>query len=78
MQEKLIPNFWDRVVYMLLFWCRYSASVSHKGNGSYDDYNLKYKSIKLTVDDEPTFTSLGFKCDQTVKSGSSYNIQYGF
>lgn len=64
------------MVCVLLFWCRYSATISHKGNESYDDYNLKYKSIHLTVDDEPTFTSLGFKCNQTVKSGSSYDIQY--
>lgn len=54
---------------------RYSASISHSGIDNYDDYNLKYNSVSITVDDSATFASLGFTCDQTLSEGKSYNVQ---
>ena len=54
---------------------RYSASISHSRIDNYDDYNLKYNSVSITVDDSATFASLGFTCDQTLSEGKSYNVQ---
>ena len=54
---------------------RYSASISHSGIDNYDDYNLKYNSVSITVDDSAIFASLGFTCDQTLSEGKNYNVQ---
>ena len=61
--------------YIHLSMCRYSASVITK-QSSYEDYNLKYKSVTMTVTDKDLFSSLGFSCDKSVKKNKSYNVQY--
>ena len=55
--------------------CRYSASVVTKQN-TYEDYDLKYESVSMTVTDTGLFSSLGFSCDKSVRKNKSYNVQY--
>lgn len=54
---------------------RYTPSLLHKEKDLYEEYNLKYKSVEMTVENVDLFTSLGFTCNQSIRKGKSYNIQ---
>lgn len=58
--------------------CRYSPSLLHRENDLYEEYNLKYNSVTMTVEDADLFSSLGFTCNKSIKSGKSFNVQYFF
>ena len=49
------------------------AVVSH-GSSSYDDYDIKYTSVEMTVKDKDTFASLGFACQNSFREGSSFSL----
>lgn len=57
---------------------RLTPKLNGISNNKFDSYDLTYKSVKMTVEDNARFASLGFSCSSSVREGKAYSLSYAF